>query len=154
MGAVLRQTKTGDQSTYTVFDVCQQAVNTVTADYSAALPCLGFAYVLGSNLGAAARTITEKHDVRAKQIIFAGLDAAGVNVTVGITSGSQTITSAAAFSTTQHEGAAITGTGVPADTYILKVDTTSSARISNAATATNAALGAVLFDRIVLSLFH
>lgn len=155
MGLVQRTTSTGDKQYAVICDVIQQAVNTVTADYSG-VPggAKGFTYALGSNLAATARTITERHDISAKQIVFAGLEPAGVAVACSTTSGSFTITSAAAFSIAQHTGAAITHANIPADTYIVSVETTSSATISKPATATGAGAGATLFDRIILTLLQ
>lgn len=154
MGGVVREGSTGDKTYAFIMDVVQQAVNTVTADYSGVPGTKGFAYALGSNLAAAARTITERHDVRLKQIVFAGLEAAGVAVAgVTTTTGSTRITSAAAFSTTQHQGAGIVHANLPADTYITNVIDTSTADVSRPATASGSA-GATLFDRIVLMLFQ
>jgi hypothetical protein len=64
---------------------------------------------------------------------------------VGITSGSKTVTSSNAF-TAADAGLRISGTGIPTGTTITSFISTSQVTISQAATATNAALTARLYN--------
>lgn len=134
-----------------IVGIYQSGANTATGTLDSAHRIISSSVGLGSNL--AARTLTLTYAPATGTITVGGLAAAAVTVAASTTTiNTNVITSAAAFSTTLHPGASITGAGIPTDTYVTAVPDTSTMYISKNATA-SASITISLFDRILWNCF-